>query len=170
MTASSSASEGSSRTAVVTGASRGIGLAVAAGLVSRNFRVAMLARSAAVLSTQAAALGGRARPVAVDLTIDDDVQRALADVESWLGLPDVLVNSVGVFGLAPVGSMRAVEFAATLDSNLVAPYRLLHAYVPRMRERGSGHIVSLGSVADRVAYPGNAAYAASKFGVRGVHE
>jgi NADP-dependent 3-hydroxy acid dehydrogenase YdfG len=161
---------GSPRTALVTGASRGIGLAVSAGLVRCNLRVAMLARSADVLAREASALGAQARPVAVDLRHDNEVQRAMADVESWIGLPDVVVNCTGVFTLARVGSVSAAEFAAVLDSNLVAPFRLLHVYVPRMRARGSGHIVTVGSVADRAAYPENAAYAASKFGARAVHE
>ena len=158
------------RTALVTGASRGIGLAVAAHLVRCKMRVAMLARSADVLAREAGALGAQARPVAVDLRRADDVRRAIAAVDAWIGLPDVVVNCAGVFTLARIGEASTEEFADALDSNLVAPFRLLHAYVPRMRTRGSGHVVSVGSVADRVAYPENAAYAASKYGARAVHE
>lgn len=158
------------RTAVVTGASRGIGLAIARSFVRCNIRVAMLARSADALAREAGALGAPAHPVAVDLTRDADVARALSDVESWMGLPDVVVNAAGIFSLAAVGASSAADFAAMLDANLVAPFRLLNALVPRMRRRGSGHIVTIGSVADRTALPGNAAYAASKFGTRGLHE
>ena len=160
----------SPRTALVTGASRGIGLVIAAQFVRCNIRVAMLARSADVLAREASALGALARPVAVDLRRADDVQRAIADVDAWIGLPDVLVNCAGIFTLARIGEGSTDDFADSLVANLVAPFRLLHAYVPRMRTRGSGHIVSVGSVADRVAYPENAAYAASKYGARAVHE
>ena len=92
MNASPPSGERAPRTAVVTGASRGIGLAVSAALVRCNFRVAMLARSADQLSREAGVLGDQARPVRVDLRNDDDVQRALVAVEAWIGLPDVLVN------------------------------------------------------------------------------
>jgi NADP-dependent 3-hydroxy acid dehydrogenase YdfG len=57
-----------------------------------------------------------------------------------------------------------------LDANLVAPFRFVHAFLGAMRARGSGHVVTIGSIADRVAFPENGAYAASKFGVRGLHE
>jgi NADP-dependent 3-hydroxy acid dehydrogenase YdfG len=62
------------------------------------------------------------------------------------------------------------EIERMLTLNLVAPYRLLYALVPSMRARGSGHIISIGSVADRVAFPENAGYAAGKFGGRALHE
>jgi NADP-dependent 3-hydroxy acid dehydrogenase YdfG len=130
----------------------------------------MLARSREVLEREAMKLGNGALAVTGDLRNEEEVERVLNAVESWIGLPDVLVNSAGVFGLGLVGSTSVADFAATVDSNLVAPFRLLHAYVPRMRQRGSGHIVTIGSVADRAAYPENAAYAASKFGARAVHE
>ncbi|MGH7714074.1 MAG: SDR family oxidoreductase, partial [Gemmatimonadaceae bacterium] len=69
-----------------------------------------------------------------------------------------------------VGDLPPAVFAQTLALNLVAPYALLHAFVPRMRARGSGHVVTIGSIADRAAYPENSAYAAAKFGARGLHE
>lgn len=156
--------------AVVTGASRGIGLAIAGALVARGVRVAMLARSADRLRAERSRLGPLAVDVPVDLTTDASVDHALRTVESSLGLPDAIVSCAGVFPMARIGSAPATQFESTLASNLIGPYRLIHAYVPRLRQRGRGHLVTIGSVADRVAYPENAAYAASKFGTRAVHE
>jgi NADP-dependent 3-hydroxy acid dehydrogenase YdfG len=158
------------RNAVVTGASRGIGLAVARAIAGAGARVAMLARSVDRLAAEAERLHGRALAVPCDLTRDDDVARALRVIDERLGDVDVLVSNAGVFPLGAVGAMPPREFARAVTLNLVAPYHVLHHLVPRMRRRGQGHVVTVGSVADRVAYPENAAYAAGKYGARGVHE
>ena len=78
--------------------------------------------------------------------------------------------NAGVFSLGKVGEMPPLEFGTTLALNLVAPYTLLHAFIPRMQARGRGHVMTIGSIADRVAYPENGAYAASKFGARALHQ
>ena len=158
------------RGAVVTGASRGIGLAIARALTRAGARVAMLARSADALDREAARLDGRALAVPCDLARDDDVDRALRAIDHWLGTPHVFVGNAGVFPLAAVGTMPPSDFARTVGLNLVAPYRFLHHVVPKMRARGEGHLVTVGSVADRTPYPENAAYAATKYGARGIHE
>ena len=79
-------------------------------------------------------------------------------------------SNAGAFALGAVGTMSPDEAERMLQLNLAAPYRLLHALVPRMRARGRGHVVTIGSVADRHAFPENAAYAAGKFGARAMHE
>jgi len=159
------------RTAVVTGASRGIGLAVARALAMHDIRVLMLARGEGALVKAAEAIGARAIPFTCDVSdarsIDAMVDRAR---DEFGDAPDVLVNNAGMFRLAPAHATSADEFAEALDVNLVAPFRLLRAFLPAMRDRKRGHIVSIGSIADRVAFPENAAYAASKFGLRGLHE
>jgi NADP-dependent 3-hydroxy acid dehydrogenase YdfG len=159
------------QTALVTGASRGIGLAIARALVESGARVAMLARSADVLAREAAALGPRAFPVPCDVGVAEQVDRAVKLVRGALSeTPDVLVNNAGAFVLAAVGEMTPADFAATMSVNLVAPYRILHAFLPAMRRRGAGHVVTIGSIADRVTFAENGAYAASKFGARALHE
>lgn len=159
------------RTALVSGASRGIGLAVSRALTQQGVRVAMLARSAPALREAADALGNLAIPIECDVSdpvavdaMSDAVCQALGDA------PDVVVNNAGVFRLAAVHLTDPADFAAALDVNLVAPFRLLRVFLPAMRERRRGHIVSIGSIADRVAFPENGAYAASKFGLRGLHQ
>jgi NADP-dependent 3-hydroxy acid dehydrogenase YdfG len=158
------------RGAVVTGASRGIGLAVARALAGAGARVAMLARGAEALAARAGELGAQAVPIPCDVRDTVAVERAVATVRLVLGVPDLLVNNAGAFQVAPFDETVPADFAAMLDANLVAPFLFTRAFVPDMRARGSGHVISVGSVADRVAFPGNTAYAASKFGLRGMHE
>ncbi len=159
------------RTALVTGASRGIGLAVAKALAATGWRVGLVARGRQALEDAARAVGGGAWPMACDVS-DERALRALVEHvdESFGDAPDVLVNSAGVFTLAPAQVADAADFERALEVNLVGPFRLARAFLPSMRERRSGHIVSIGSIADRVALPENSAYAASKFGLRGFHE
>lgn len=158
------------RSAVVTGASRGIGLAIAAALAREGARVVLVARQRAVLEAAAAQCGPLAHAVPCDLTRADDVAKALEHVTGLVGVPDLLVNNAGAFALGAVGTMPPDDVERLLALNLVAPYRLMHAMLPAMRARGSGHLITIGSVADRFPYPENAGYAAGKFGARALHE
>jgi NADP-dependent 3-hydroxy acid dehydrogenase YdfG len=158
------------QSALITGASRGIGAAVARALAVEGARVVLLARTGESLAREAAAIGELALPLPCDLASPAQVQRALEIIAVQVGTPDILVSNAGAFALGAVGSMSPEEAEQMLQVNLAAPYRLLHALVPLMRARGHGHVVTIGSVADRHAYPENAAYAASKFGARAMHE
>jgi NADP-dependent 3-hydroxy acid dehydrogenase YdfG len=159
------------RGAVVTGASRGIGLATARALGNAGARVVMLARSGDALRAAAAELGDEATAITCDVTDARDVDAATERVRQTLGrAPDILVNNAGAFALAAVDRMETAEFEQTIAVNLVAPFHFVRTFLPSMRERGAGHIVTIGSIADRVAYPENGAYAASKFGLRALHE
>lgn len=159
------------RTAVVTGASRGIGFAVARALAAHDVHVLMLARGERALDQAADAIGRQATPLVCDVA-DPRAIDEMVDVvhEEFGGAPDVLVNNAGIFRLSPVHETTVDDFTAALDVNLVAPFRLLRAFLPAMRDRRRGHIVTIGSIADRVAFAENAAYAAGKFGARGLHE
>jgi NAD(P)-dependent dehydrogenase (short-subunit alcohol dehydrogenase family) len=159
------------QTALVTGASRGIGLACARALAAVGVRVAMLARTDEALRAAARDIRLGALPVVCDLSRPDSAQAAAQEVESAFGgAPDIIVNNAGLFTLAPLEKTSPDVFARTVETNLVAPFRILHAFLPAMRARRSGHVVTVGSIADRTALPENAAYAASKFGLRGLHE
>jgi len=163
------------RTAVVTGASRGIGAATTRALAAAGARVALVARGTDGLRALAAALTaefGDGHLVApADCTDAVDVAALAAAVTQWAhGAPDILVNNAGIYPRAPLHEQDAEQFAATLDANLTAPFRVLRAFLPAMRARGSGHIVTIGSVADRSIYDANGAYSASKFGLRALHD
>jgi NADP-dependent 3-hydroxy acid dehydrogenase YdfG len=158
------------RSALVTGASRGIGLAIARALVGAGARVAMLARSADALAREATALGARAIAIPCDLTSEQQLHTALSRLRDAFGRVDLFVSNAGAFPLARIEDTPPAEFANALTLNLAAPFTLLHALVPDMRARGFGDVVTIGSIADREILPENGAYAATKFGARALHE
>ena len=159
------------QTALVTGASRGIGSAIARALAGAGARVILVARGAAELERQAAAIGAPAVAMACDLADGAQVEGLLAAViERTGGVPDLLVNNAGIFRVAPVHELTVRDFSDTVQASLLGPFALLRGLVGAMRTRGSGHVITIGSVADRTAFPGNAAYAAAKFGSRALHE
>ena len=164
-----SASDG--RTALVSGASRGIGLEIAHVLAADGMRDAMTARSADELRERAVEIGARAIVIPCDVadpnSVGSLVQRVFGE---FGGPPDVIVNNAGNFALATVETTEPEAFRAAIDVNLIAPFLLVRAFLADMRARKRGHIVTIGSIADRVAFPENGAYAASKFGLRALHE
>lgn len=155
-------------TALVTGASRGIGREIAARLREAGARVIAVARDPVRLEAVASEIGATA--VAADIAdaaaVAELVERTR---EEFGGAPEILVNAAGAFELAPLAEMEPGSFDAMLGVNLRGPFLLIRAFLPEMLERGSGHIVSLGSIAGRMAFPHNGGYSASKFGVRGLH-
>ena len=156
-------------TALVTGASRGIGARVAEKLAEAGARVWLMARSEALLREHALRIGGT--PLVADLTDDVAVWEALEGLQEELGVPpSIVVNAAGVFGLSPVAQTGVKDFDDHLAVNLRGTFLVIRALLPAMIERGEGLIVNVGSVAGRKAFPGNASYSASKFGVRGLHE
>ncbi len=159
------------RRAVVTGASRGIGAAVARALVAAGSRVALIARGAAALDDLVVDLGGEALAIPCDVTDRHAITRGAARTVNELGgAPDILVNSAGFFRLASFVDTTPSDFSESLAVNTLGPFLLTRTFLPEMLARHSGHVVTVGSVADRTILSGNAAYAASKFGVRAMHE
>jgi len=159
------------RTAIVTGASRGIGLSIARMLVGEGARVAMIARGASDLDARASELGPLAIPLPCDLADADAATRAQREVRDQLsGAPDIIVNNAGFFSLAPAESTTIDDFRHALEVNVLGPFVLVRAFIGDMRARADGHIVTIGSIADHTALPENAAYGASKFAARGLHE
>jgi NADP-dependent 3-hydroxy acid dehydrogenase YdfG len=150
--------------ALVTGASRGIGLAVANALHGAGAHVIRLAR------TLTDGAHERRTDLRCDVTDPAQVDRAVATVLRTPGVPDVVVNNAGIFFIKPLEDTTAEEFARALAVNLTAPFLLARALIPHLVEKGSGHLVTIGSVSDHVAYAGSAVYTATKFGVRGMHQ
>ncbi len=152
------------RIAVVTGASRGIGAATAALLAAEGARVVRLAR------TLTPRHDDQALDLRCDVTEAAQVQGAADQVRAKWGAPDILVNNAGAFHLAPFDATSTAEFDAQIAVNLRGPWLVAKAFVPAMRAGDGGIVVTVGSIADHHGFPGNAAYAAAKFGVRGLHE
>ncbi len=161
----------SGKTAVVTGASRGIGAAIAAAFASEGARVALLARSESAISAVAAKIGNGAEAIVCDVTDPKSVGNAAGIIREIFGCaPDIIVNNAGMFQIKPIATIEPDEFIGTVQTNLIAAFLLVRQFLSEMYERGSGDIVSIGSSADRNIFPGNAAYAAGKFGGRAFHE
>ncbi len=160
------------QSAVVTGASRGIGRAIAVALAESGVRVFLLARGAKDLMSTAQTIGPRATPLRCDVSQSGEVERVAAEIGVVLngGAPDIIINNAGLFPIGALDSMTVEDFAQTIDVNLVAPFRVLRAFLPALRGRRSGHVITIGSVADRSIFPGNGAYSASKFGQRAMQE
>ncbi|MDQ3557117.1 MAG: SDR family oxidoreductase [Gemmatimonadota bacterium] len=157
------------KTAVVTGASRGIGRAVARALAGTGAWVAMVARDGEALAAAAAEIGGHAVPA--DVSSPAAVHTLAAYVVELLGdAPDLVVNAAGSFAMAPLAETDPAVFDSQIAANLRAPFLMIRAFLPPMLRRGSGQLVHVGSVAGRTAFARNGAYSASKFGLRGMHE
>lgn len=155
--------------AVVTGASRGIGRGIALAAHGAGARVLPVSRGGPELESVAERCGQE--PLTADLTDDADVRDLVEEARGRVGgAPEVLVNNAGAFDLAPAHETPASLLDRHLDLNLRAPALLTRAFLGEMRGRGHGHLLHVGSAAGRRGLPGNAAYSASKFGLRGLHE
>jgi NADP-dependent 3-hydroxy acid dehydrogenase YdfG len=157
------------RTAVITGASSGIGDATARALAAEGYRVALLARRAERIQALADELGDGAIAVQADVTDRDSLVAAAQRVEGELGGADVLVNNAGVMLLAPFTSEQREEQRRMVEVNLLGAMTATEVFLDQLRD-GGGDLVNISSVAGRTARAGNAAYAATKWGMNGWSE
>jgi NAD(P)-dependent dehydrogenase (short-subunit alcohol dehydrogenase family) len=157
------------RIALVTGASRGIGRATALALAGAGARVGLLARGKAELEALAEEIGGWALPC--DVAIPEEVERTVVRLREIAGGdPEIVVSAAGVFSLHPAEGLPALEVRQHLAVNLEGSISVVRSTLPELRRSGRGTLILIGSVAGRRAFPGNAAYSASKYGLRGFHE
>jgi len=150
--------------AVVTGASRGIGAAIAARLSAEGAFVVRLAR------TLRAARLERGLDLPCDLTQEADVEHAAARLLGEFGAPDIVVSNAGAFMQAPLADTTPRDFDHQWAVNARAPFLVARTFLPAMREAGRGLHLMVGSVSDHGASPDHAAYASSKFAARGLHQ
>lgn len=155
--------------AIVTGASSGIGAAVAGALAETGMAVVLAARREERLEEVAAAIreaGGDAEPRATDVTSREDVEGLAAHARERYGRIDVLVNNAGVMPLSPVEALRVDDWERMVDVNVKGVLYGIAAVLPTFLEQGSGHVVNVGSLAGRRPFPGGSVYSATKFAIR----
>jgi 3-oxoacyl-[acyl-carrier protein] reductase len=155
----------SGRACIVTGASRGIGLASARALATEGAHVLLVARDEAALAEAArgcAAAGGQAASLPLDVTEPDAGERALAACQEHFGGVDVLVNNAGTSRQVPVDELTDADWQEQWDLHVMASMRLMRAIAPRMAERGWGRIVNVCSSSGKRPSASNVAYSVSK--------
>ena len=157
------------KVALVTGASRGIGRAIAEGLARSGASVALAARGKKDLDVAVKAIGGKARGYTADMRSADECSRLVESVAADFGRLDVLVNNAGVGIFRPVTEMTVDEWETGLRTNLDALFYMTRPSLPLLKKQG-GWIINIGSLAGTNAFPGGAAYNASKFGLIGFSE
>ena len=156
------------RVALVTGAGRGIGRAVAHRLSNEGLRVALLARTKDELAETAAACSGEPMTITADVTDQAAIDSAYEEIERAWGPVEVLVANAGAGHSARVDRTTDDDWDRMLAVNLTAPFRCVRRAVPAMREAGWGRIVVVASIAAQVGEPYLAAYTASKHGALGL--
>ena len=157
------------RVAVITGASSGIGEATARALAADGHRVALLARRADRIQALADDLGENAIAIESDVTDRDSLLAAAERVQEELGGADVLVNNAGVMLLGPFSSEQRADHRQMVEVNLLGAMTATEVFLDQLRD-GGGDLVNISSVAGRTARPGNAGYAATKWGINGWSE
>ena len=161
------------KTALVTGASRGLGRAISESLAARGAALACLARAGAELDSSVAALlaaGARAVAVPADVTSASEVEAAVRATLEGLGGLDIVVLNAGTWQGAPLHQTSEAMWDQLLDLNLKGAFLTLKYALPPLLARGRGTIVGISSLGGWVGQPNSSAYAASKWGLRGLLE
>jgi short-subunit dehydrogenase len=156
--------------AIVTGASRGIGVNIARALAERGVHLSLAARSLDELEQVRAgieAMGVRAIAIRCDVTSAEDRAELIRRTEDELGPVDILVNNAGIERIGSFDRSPVSDFADTLAINLEAPIHLTHAVLPGMLDRQRGHVVNIASGAGKAGVPYGTSYSTSKFGLVG---
>ena len=155
------------KVAVVTGASKGIGRAIAKRIADR-YEIVAAARSRDQLESLAREIrdgGGECRPLVVDLTDPRAIEAAFRDIEA-----DVLVNNAGIVTLKKFLELTPADWDEMMSVNLDAIYHVTRLLLPGMMERGDGHVMMIGSIAGRSAFQGGTCYGATKHALMGLSE
>jgi len=158
--------------AIVTGGSKGIGLAIARAFLDRGMQVTVTGRNAADLDRAQRDLAGGANVLALaaDVRNPEEASRVVDETVSRFGGLDVLVNNAGIGRFTPVADMSIEAWREVIDTNLSGVFYCTHAALPELRRRGGGYIVNISSLAGKNAFTGGAAYCASKAGLNAFSE
>lgn len=157
--------------ALVTGSSRGIGLAIARKLCRLGMAVSLCARQADSLETARQTLEEEAFSVLAtptDVTRNDQVERLVEATRHRLGEIDVVVNNAGVGWFGPLHEATEADWDRIMDTNLKAPFLIMRCVAPSMIQRQRGHFIQIASLAGKSAFAGGGVYCASKWGLLGM--
>jgi NAD(P)-dependent dehydrogenase (short-subunit alcohol dehydrogenase family) len=158
------------KTAVITGASKGLGKAMALALAQRGARIALVSRNLDLLSAVAKeirASGGQAEPFKADVTDEAQVAALAKAIVAKFGKPQILINNAGINIRKSVTDFTLAEWQQVIDTNLTSVFLMCRAFVPHMRGQGYGRILNMTSIMSHVAIAGRTAYAASKSALLG---
>jgi NAD(P)-dependent dehydrogenase (short-subunit alcohol dehydrogenase family) len=160
------------RHAVVTGATRGIGVAITATLARLGADVTLMSRTASALGEQVAALqqscAGRAQGITVDIARPESVTRAFAEASAQFGTPHILVNNAGIAVAAPITKLDLSTWQEVIDVDLTGAFLCIREVVREMARGDYGRIVNVASTAGLTGYPYVTAYCAAKHGLIGL--
>jgi 3-oxoacyl-[acyl-carrier protein] reductase len=164
----------SGKVAMVTGGSRGIGLAIARALVADGVQVAVTGRSDAHLSAARpkieAAGPGAVETLQADVRRHDDIKRAIDATVARFGGLDILVNNAGIGIFSDIASMTPEQWSEVIDTNLTGVFNACQSALPHLRRRGGGFIINISSLAEKNPFEKAAAYCASKAGLNAFSE
>ena len=161
----------SGRVAVITGASRGLGKAMAMALSGAGAQLAVVARDGEKLRSvqdEIAAAGGSAHVFVADVTDEAQVTRAEGQITAQLGPAQILINSAGINIRKQLVDFTLEEWRSVQDANLTSVFLMCRAFVPGMRPTGFGRIINMSSIMSHVSLPGRSAYSASKSALLGL--
>jgi len=159
------------RVVVITGGSRGLGLAMARKLLRRGSKVALLARNADELERAKVQLrNDSVRTYICDVRDQEQVNQTIAEISAVLGTIDVLVNNAGTITVGPMDSMRMEEYREALEVYFWGPLHTTLAVLPEMRRRRSGRIVNISSIGGKISVPHLLPYSVGKFALAGFSE
>lgn len=163
----------SGKTAIITGASSGIGEATAKALAKEGANVVLMARREdrlKKLKKEIEEAGGKALVVTGDVTKKEDWKKVISNTKSEFGKADILVNNAGLMPLSYIKNLKTDEWEKMVDVNIKGVLNGVSSVLPDMMEQKSGHIINISSVAGRRVMPGGAVYCATKFAVRAFSE
>lgn len=161
------------KVALITGGSRGLGLAIARQICDQGGKVAILARDTDELARAKADLasrGGDVLTIQCDLLDAAQIQSAVQQTLERFGKIDILINNAGIIEVGPLNHMRREDFERSMRVHFWAPFDLILQIVPEMRRVGGGRIVNISSIGGKIAVPHMAPYSASKFALTGLSD
>lgn len=159
------------RTAVITGASKGLGKAMALALAAAGARVALVSRDRerlTAVSDEITAAGGRAAVFPADVTSQEDVRRIECEILALYPKVNILINNAGVNVRKPVVDFTLEEWRYVMNTNVTAAFLLCRSFIPAMVGQGYGRIINMASIFSHVSLPGRIAYATSKAALLGM--